>query len=192
MPWVNESRFDAEIAGAASRHNVPVALIKAVIAVESGFKQDALNTSDPGYAWGLMQMIPSTARSLGYAGPMETLLTDPALAIDLGAKLLRQNLTAVKTVPNAVSAYNGGIRPSIGFGATVGGTYRNQVYVDRVLSALSYFESKGGVALGAASFPAPSVPDVAIPSTAATAARIKTVWAVLAAIGAFLLGLLAR
>lgn len=146
--WNREDAYDDDVAAAALRYGVEAALIKAIIAVESGFNSQAINTGDPGYAWGLMQMIPATARGLGYNGPMDALLSDTRLAVDLGAKLLRENLTRAGSVTGAVSAYNGGYRPSLGFGQPKPGTgtYANQGYVDQVARALTYFRGIGTVA----------------------------------------------
>lgn len=146
MRWTREHAFDAEIQAAATRHNVPLALIQATIGIESGFMPGVVNQGDPGSAWGLMQMIPATARALGYDGPMGDLLSRPALAIDLGTQLLAQNLArSGGSVADSVSAYNGGFRPSLGFGAVrPNGLYANQGYVNRVLEAVRYFGGTGG------------------------------------------------
>lgn len=141
--WSRQDDFDASVEQASASYNVPVALIKAVIGVESGFNPSAINKNDPGYAWGLMQMIPTTARALGFVGDMGALLTNTGLAINLGAMLLRQNLSRTGgAVADSVSAYNGGFRPSLGLGAVrADGTYANQAYVDRVLDTLAYFNA---------------------------------------------------
>lgn len=150
MRWSRENAFDSQVSAASLSTGVEAALIKAVIAVESGFNPAAMNYGDPGYAWGLMQMIPTTARGLGYTGPMGDLLTDTGQAILLGARLLRENQQRAGTVQGAVSAYNGGYRPSLGFGQPKPGTgqYANQEYVDRVMDALRYFRSGGTAASG--------------------------------------------
>lgn len=142
--------FDAEVAAASSRYGVSPALVRAVIQVESGGNPRALNTSDPGSAWGLMQMIPTTARGLGYYGSMSALLDDPALAVDLGTKLLAENLGRTGgNIPDAISAYNGGFRPALGFGRVqADGTYRNQAYVDKVLAAMGTTKVSLGLMLG--------------------------------------------
>jgi soluble lytic murein transglycosylase-like protein len=163
MRWTRENDFDADINTASLRYGVPVALIKAVVGVEAGFNPMAINYSDPGYAWGLMQMIPATAKALGYSGSMEDLLTDTATAINLGAKLLGQNLArSGQVVADSISAYNGGYRPSLGFGATLPtGSYGNQTYVNSVLAAYAYFRGSevGSPAGGAMPAGAPSFPD---------------------------------
>jgi len=156
--WAREHEFDDAVQRAATRYGVPAPLILATIGVESGFRPDALNEGDPGGAWGLMQMIPATARGLGYPGPMQALLSDPGLAIELGTRLLAQNLAATAgSVADSVSAYNGGFRPSLGYSRVrADGTYANQAYVDRVLAAYRYF---GGEA---ASVDSPSFPPASL------------------------------
>jgi len=140
MKWARERDYDADVHAAASAYGVSPALIKAVIAVESGFNPAAINRNDPGYAWGLMQMIPTTARGLGFTGPMDTLLTDTTTAIRLGAALLRENLDRAGTVQGAVSAYNGGYRPALGYGKPSStGVFANQAYVNRVMAEYAYF-----------------------------------------------------
>lgn len=140
--------FDAAIAGAAARYGVPEALIRGIITVESGWRLDAYNPNDPGGAWGLMQMIPTTARNLGYLGPMDALLSDADLAIDLGTKLLQENLRIGGSIPAAISAYN------MGYGGQLpDGTFVNQAYVDKVLVAMGgRGTGLGGAALLAAGF----------------------------------------
>lgn len=158
MKWPRENDFDAEVNAASARWNVPVALIKATIGIESGFNPLAVNRNDPGFAWGLMQMLPLTAKGLGHAGDMSVLLHNPGLAIDLGTRLLAQNLTRTgRVVADSVSAYNGGFRPSLGFGKPLAsGRYGNQSYVTQVLDAMAYFSgagSSGGTPPEAATFP---------------------------------------
>jgi len=67
----------------ANDHGVPSSLVHAVIAVESGWRRDARN----GSSIGLMQITPSTARSLGYRGTMQGLY-DPATNIKFGVQYL--------------------------------------------------------------------------------------------------------
>ena len=144
MKWARERSYDGDVGAAASAYAVSPALIKAIIAVESGFNPAAINPNDPGSAWGLMQMIPATARGLGYTGPMESLLTDTTTAIRLGTALLRENLDRAGTVQGAVSAYNGGYRPALGYGKpSPTGVFANQPYVDRVMREYAYFSSQG-------------------------------------------------
>jgi soluble lytic murein transglycosylase-like protein len=81
--------FDVEIQTAASRWNVPVSWIQAVIQTESSWNPNAYNASDPSGAYGLMQILFQTAQSLGYTGTAQGLF-DPATNINLGTELLGQ------------------------------------------------------------------------------------------------------
>lgn len=69
---------------AAARHGVPVSLVHRVIQRESDYRPDARN----GPYWGLMQMLPETARTMGHRGPPEALL-DPAVNLEYGVRYLR-------------------------------------------------------------------------------------------------------
>lgn len=164
--WPRQDDFDASIRLAAQAYSVPLPLIKGIIAVESGFNPLAYNGNDPGGAWGLMQMIPQTARGLGYNGPMQDLQQNPHLAIDLGTRLLGQNLQrAGGVVADSVSAYNGGFRPSLGYGGVrANGTYANQAYVNNVLAATSYFQAYEASKTGApVTIPAGGTGGVSVP-----------------------------
>jgi soluble lytic murein transglycosylase-like protein len=93
--------YDAEISAAAARHGVDPALLKGLIRQESGFDP---NAGSPAGARGLAQLMPGTAAALGVTDP-----TDPAQAIEGGAKYLRQQLDAFGgDVSKALAAYNAG------------------------------------------------------------------------------------
>lgn len=121
MGWANERDYDAIIFREATRQGVPYALIKAVIAQESNFTARAIR-GEPQLAdasRGLMQLLYSTAKALGYTGTPDGLF-DPSVNIAFGTKLLKGNLARVAgDEAAAVSMYNGGYRPSLGFGARV-------------------------------------------------------------------------
>lgn len=74
----------ALINAAAARHDVPVSLLHRVVQRESDYRADARN----GPYWGLMQMLPETARTMGHRGAPETLL-DPAINLEYGTRYLR-------------------------------------------------------------------------------------------------------
>ncbi|GMA60001.1 lytic transglycosylase domain-containing protein [Alicyclobacillus fastidiosus] len=86
---------------AAAKYDLPSSLLSAVIQQESGFNPNALSSSG---AQGLMQLMPSTAASLGVTNAF-----DPAQNIDAGAGYLRQLLNQFGgSVPLALAAYNAG------------------------------------------------------------------------------------
>ena len=80
-----------------------------------------------------MQIRQTTAQGLGFSGDWERLY-DPAVNIDLGAKLLRQLWDRFKgNAADVVAAYNGG--PKMAVNRIAGRPYGNQPYVDKVLAA---------------------------------------------------------
>lgn len=151
--FVNDSAFDSLYAVSATRYaagtglDVPglIALAKGTTMQESRFNPAAyrfepkLNDASRG----LMQLLLSTARAIGYSGDVgdDTAHTgglyDPATNIDLGVKLLAENLRrASGNLTIAVSAYNGGfseIRPNDAK-RDGSGNLINQPYVDAVLN----------------------------------------------------------
>ena len=72
------------IEGAASSHGVPVALVQRVVVRESTHRPGARN----GPYYGLMQILPATARGMGYQGSPEGLL-DAETNLEYGVKYLR-------------------------------------------------------------------------------------------------------
>jgi len=68
----------------AKSHGVPYELVKAVVWHESKYKARAIGSSGER---GLMQIMPATARGLGYRGNVEG-LHDPEVNIKLGVKYL--------------------------------------------------------------------------------------------------------
>ena len=62
--------LDALIEKYAAHHQIPVALLRRVVNRESTFNPAARN----GPYWGLMQILPQTARTMGYRGAPEGLL----------------------------------------------------------------------------------------------------------------------
>ena len=93
----------ALIREAASRHGVPPALVKSIMAAESNFISDVVS---PKGAVGLMQLMPETALEFG-ADPM-----DPKQNVDAGTHYLRYLLDRYQKRRNAltraIAAYNAG------------------------------------------------------------------------------------
>jgi len=86
---------------AARRHELPRALLYAVIQVESGGETDAASRKG---ALGLMQLMPATARALGVEDPL-----DPRQNVLGGARYLRRLLDRYDgRLRLALAAYNAG------------------------------------------------------------------------------------
>lgn len=92
--------YDSIINAASKKYGVDSDLIKAVIKQESDF--DSNEVSGAG-ATGLMQLMPSTAASLGVSN-----VNDPTQNVDGGTKYLKSLLDNYKDVKLALAAYNAG------------------------------------------------------------------------------------
>jgi len=93
--------YDPAIKRASRQHGVAAALVKAVIAAESGFDPGAVSRKG---AQGLMQLMPDTARDLGVDDAL-----DPWQNIDGGTRYLGEMIERFPgELALAVAAYNAG------------------------------------------------------------------------------------
>jgi soluble lytic murein transglycosylase len=101
--------FDATVTAASAESDIPTPLTWAIMREESGFLPSAKSHAN---AIGLMQLLPSTARSLAKGMPFEVTeesLELPSVSISIGAKLLaslRRTYTTNHAL--AIAAYNCG------------------------------------------------------------------------------------
>ena len=129
------TQYDALINDAATRNGVDPALLKALIRQESNFNPNARSGAG---AVGLTQLMPSTAAGLGVGDP-----TDPAQAIEGGARYLRQQLDRFGGDPaKALAAYNAGPGAVQRFGG-VPPYAETQAYVQRVLGYAREYGATG-------------------------------------------------
>lgn len=106
----NLKKYEPLVDQAAQEFALEPALLKAVMAAESGFNPSAVS---PKGAIGLMQIMPATAERYGLTGdskkPVEKKLTDPRTNIRLGARYLRDLRKLYPTQQELVIAsYNAG------------------------------------------------------------------------------------
>jgi soluble lytic murein transglycosylase-like protein len=95
------SDFDQLINQASLQYEVPANIIKAIIQQESNFNPNAVSKSG---ASGLMQLMPSTAKSLGVSD-----VFDPKQNILAGSKYFKQLLDKYDgKIDLALAAYNAG------------------------------------------------------------------------------------
>jgi soluble lytic murein transglycosylase-like protein len=138
----------ALIGAVARDHALAEPLIKAVIAVESGFEP---NARSPKGAMGLMQLMPETARRFGARNPFAV-----EENLRAGAAYLRWLLDLFEgDVQLALAAYNAGEQAVMRAGWRIPNFAETRAYVPKVLSYLAHYESRavgdtrssGGVSL---------------------------------------------
>src|SRR6266852_2370014 len=132
--------IDAAIDQAAARHNVDPSLVRSVVKVESNFNPNAVSSKG---AMGLMQLMPSTARSLNVANPF-----DPAQNVDAGVRHLRKLLDSYGgNVPLSLAAYNAG-SGAVARSAGIPHFRETQNYVRRITNLYNGGSEPGSYIIG--------------------------------------------
>ncbi|HIQ04484.1 MAG TPA: lytic transglycosylase domain-containing protein [Anaerolineae bacterium] len=119
--------FERLIEGAAKRHGLPPALIRAVIRVESNFDPQAVSHAG---AKGLMQLMDDTASQLHVTNPF-----DPAQNIEAGVAYLKQLIQRYGSTTLGLAAYNAGPAAVDAYGSIPPFT-ETRVYVARVIGSM--------------------------------------------------------
>jgi hypothetical protein len=125
LPQGDTGPYVQEIRDAAERYGVPIRLVSAVIRAESGFNPRAVSRKG---AQGLMQLMPTTAATLGVRNSF-----DPRDNINGGVRHLRGLIDRfANNLPFALAAYNAGERAVLQYGG-IPPYAETQDYVTKVL-----------------------------------------------------------
>lgn len=132
---VNPAEFDQLIKSCSTKYGVDSCLVKAVIHAESGYNPNAVSSKG---ASGLMQLMPSTAKSLKVADRF-----NPKDNVEGGVKYLRFLLDTFRgDVSLAVAAYNAGLSKVAKYGG-IPPYNETRTYVARVLSYMKSYQENG-------------------------------------------------
>ena len=128
------SRYASQIQAAATAHNVEAALIRAVIAVESGYNPSAVSRAG---AVGLMQLMPGTAKRYNVADSR-----DPEQNIHGGAQYLRDLLRMFNNnLHLAIAAYNAGEQAVMKYGNRIPPYRETVAYVPKVMKLYKQYST---------------------------------------------------
>lgn len=123
--------FSEIIKEASRRYGINEDVINAVIKHESSFNSQAVSGSGAG---GLMQLMPSTAKSLGV-----TNVFDPEQNIMAGTKYLKQKLDEFHgSLPLALAAYNAGSGAVRKYGG-IPPYKETQAYVNNIIKSIDRY-----------------------------------------------------
>lgn len=117
-------RVIVHIHAAERRHGLPLGLLDALVAAESGYRANAVSSAG---AAGLGQLMPATARELGVFDRF-----DVRANLDGAARYLRSMIDRFGSVATALAAYNAGPGAVIRAGG-MPQNHETPTYVSRVL-----------------------------------------------------------
>jgi hypothetical protein len=133
--------IDAAIDEAAARHHVDPNLVRSVVKVESNFNPNAVSRKG---AMGLMQLMPSTARSLNVSNPY-----DPQQNVDAGVRHLKRLLDSYGgDVRLSLAAYNAG-SGAVARSAGIPNFRETQNYVRRITTLYNNGGAQHGLNIAA-------------------------------------------
>lgn len=121
--------LQAVLRNASKAHGVDIELLKAIIAVESGFKPSVVS---PRGAVGLMQIMPIGNTSQERAAEAQRLL-DPKHNIDTGARMLSKLMHRFGRIDVALAAWNAGVGTVMKHGGGMPPIAETQAHVHLVL-----------------------------------------------------------
>lgn len=126
----NRKRFSGKIAEVAQRHEVPEALLHALITIESVYDPNAVSRAG---AVGLMQLMPATARRYGVYNRH-----DPTANLSAGTRYLKDLLARFDNdVELALAGYNAGEKAVEKYDNQIPPYEETQEYVRKVLEVYS-------------------------------------------------------
>jgi soluble lytic murein transglycosylase-like protein len=135
-PTYSKQEIHRAITVYAKRYQLDPALLRAVIQVESNFRQDAISRRG---AVGLMQLMPPTAATLEVAN-----IHDPLQNIQGGAKQLRHLLNLYhENLRLALAAYNAGVHR-----VKYDVPKETKVYIQKVLASYQTYQGHYRVPVG--------------------------------------------
>ena len=130
----NQKKYTATINYYASHHQLPKALLHAVIAAESAYDPEAISRTG---AVGLMQLMPGTARRYGVHNRR-----DPADNINGGTRYLKDLLVMFdNNLPLALAAYNSGENAVKEYGNRIPPYDETRNYVKKVIEYYKKFQT---------------------------------------------------
>lgn len=132
----SKSAYDEEIDAAASKYNIPPALVRAIMHAESAFDPQALSHKG---ASGLMQLMPATAEDMYVKDIFE-----PRENIEGGVRYLRVLANQYNgDMVKMIAAYNAGPRAVEKYGGAIPPYRETQAYVRKVLALYYQYKAQG-------------------------------------------------
>lgn len=127
--------------------------LAAIIGQESGGSQGALSNKG---AMGLMQIMPDTARGMGY--DPNQVRTDPATNLDAGVRYFAQQMNSFKNWNLALAAYNAGPGAVQKYGNQIPPYKETQQYVNQINARLGQMGGQQGQPFDTSKIPLKDIP----------------------------------